>query len=327
MYSGLWAAPEQLIGQPVTPASDIFSFALVTIYMLTGRCLFSSNDPSEAYRQRAKCDELLDDAMRGFELPSHVGDLLKQALSIQPSLRPARAGAFAKELGRSFDSKGGSRRRMPLEPPTLTPVDGPERSSAPTEAKEPSEPGASEVATRRAPSEPPRPPSPPAVPPSGPPHRLAVSSSPQPLGDRTGYFVAMNAEGSADVTCAGGRARLRVSLVPAVGHFSIHVRGLNCFVRKKGGRASGAAQLASSGGIELVSPNQQAIASARVQFGSPAAGHHVFPVGDQLVAVGTNECPRAVAFDFGPGGECLFVYIPGDGGEQGARRWRKRGPS
>ena len=51
MYSGLWAAPEQLVGQPVGPASDIYSFALVTIYMLTGRCVFSSNDPSEAYRE------------------------------------------------------------------------------------------------------------------------------------------------------------------------------------------------------------------------------------------------------------------------------------
>jgi hypothetical protein len=104
------------------------------------------------------------------------------------------------------------------------------------------------------------------------------------------------------------------------------VRGLNCFVRKTGGRATGATQLESSGGVDLVTPNQQPIASAQVQFGSPAAGHHVFPIGEQLVAVGTHECPRAVAFDFGPGGECLFVYVPRRGEERTGRR-RKRGPA
>jgi hypothetical protein len=353
MYSGLWAAPEQLIGQTVTPASDIFSFALVTVYMLTGRCLFSSNDPHEAYRQRARCEPLIDEVMRGFDFPAAMADLLKQALAIDPAGRPARAGVFGKELARALDNKA-SRRRLPLEPPTLTPVPKApgERASVETE---PDDAAAAALGTPPiAPtgadgiiedgSESPRataPPPPAALPmtrpvvhsgpgpaPTGPPQRLAVSTSAQPLGDRTGLFVPMNAEGSADMTCAGGRVRLRVSLVPAVGHFSIHVRGLNCFVRKAGGRASGASLLESSAAVEFVSPNQQSIASARVQFGSPAAGHHVFPVGDHLFAVGTHECPRAVVFDFGPGGECLFVYVPRKAGsEERSGRRRKRGPA
>ncbi|HKE20000.1 MAG TPA: protein kinase [Kofleriaceae bacterium] len=358
MYSGLWAAPEQLVGQPVVPASDIYSFALVTIYMLTGRCLFSSNDPGEAYRQREKSDPLIDEMLRGFEFPAPISDLLKLALRLGPAERPARAGSFAKELVRAFDSKGG-RRRLPLEPPTLTPVPGPapERPSAATEADGAvaagTPPSGSEMALAsesraraRVSTPPPRPPIVPeaahgtgplpALPvmrptlnaPSGPPQRLALSTSPQPLGDRTSSFVAMNAEGTVDVTCAGGRIRLRLTLVPAVGHFTLHVRGLNCFVRKAGGRASGAAQLDRSGGIELVTPNQLPIARAAVQFGSPAAGHHVFPIGDQLIAIGTHECPRAVALDFGPGGECLFVYVPRrPGAEERSARRRKRGPA
>ncbi|HTE54907.1 MAG TPA: protein kinase [Kofleriaceae bacterium] len=346
MYSGLWAAPEQLVGQPVTPASDIFSFALVAVYMLTGRCLFSSNDPAEAYRQRATGDALVDEVMRGFELPGALATLLKQALSVDPTARPTRAGAFAKDLLRAFESKS-SRRRLPLEPPTLTPVpkqpaEHPSATTEPEDAAAAAMKGKSAAETRPAPSAPPIVPAPPAGAPmtrpvassaagnapSGPPHRLAVTATPQPLGDRTGLFVAMNAEGSVDMTSVGGRVRLRVSLVPALGHFTIHVRGLNCFVRKSGGRATGAVQLDSSGGIELVTPNQIPIASAQVQFGSPAAGHHVFPVGDHLVALGTHECPRAVAFDFGPGGECLFVYVPRQAvSEDRPGRWRKRGPA
>jgi serine/threonine-protein kinase len=347
MYSGLWAAPEQLVGQPVTPASDIFSFALVAVYMLTGRCLFSSNDPAEAYRQRAESDALVDEVLRGFEFPAGLGPLIKQALTVDPAGRPGRAGQFAKELLRVFDSKG-LRRRLPLEPPTLTPVKPApsEHSSVTTEPEDAVAAAVGRAAQAEAPRD--RTPAPsvvvaelPARPvgplpmdrpvvqsgPSGPPQRLAVSAAPQPVGDRNGQFVAMNAEGTADVTCAGGRVRVRVSLVPAVGHFSVHVRGLNCFVRRGGGRASGAALFETSGAIEFVAPNQQPIASAQVHFGSPAAGHHVFPVGEHMVALGTHECPRAVAFDFGPGGDCLFVYVPRQTSEERSGRWRKRGPA
>jgi hypothetical protein len=156
----------------------------------------------------------------------------------------------------------------------------------------------------------------------------------------------MSVAGAADVTCAGGRAKVRVSLVPARSGVSVHVRALSCFVRPAGGRASGATQLEAPGRIELVAPNQQVIAAASVLFGSPAAGHSLFQVGDMTFAIGVDECPRAVAFDFGPGAECVFVYVPpagpirpGQGSTSGAgpgmpgsreertsQRWRRRGP-
>jgi hypothetical protein len=137
-----------------------------------------------------------------------------------------------------------------------------------------------------------------------------VSTTPQAAGDRTALFVPMDASGAADVLCREGRVRIRVSLVPTRGGFTLHVRGLSCFVRKPGGRPSGAMTVDQAGGIEMVQPNNQLIASASVQFGSPAAGHNVFRVGDALFALGVEECPRAVAFDFGPGAECVFVYVP-----------------
>ena len=66
-----------------------------------------------------------------------------------------------------------------------------------------------------------------------------------------------------------------------------------------------------------------------VLFGSPAAGHSVFRIGDGLYALGIEECPRAVAFDFGAGGDCIFVYVPRAGvvnEERTAVRGRKRNP-
>lgn len=367
MYSGLWAAPEQLIGQPVVPASDIYSFALVTIYMLTGRCVFSSNDPGEAYRQRVDSDLLIDEVIGETDFPAPVAAMLKEACRPDPADRPNGAGAFAKALSDAFESKNSGRRRLPLAPPTLTPVPGPAEQGTqalpqrgrratgePTTAQSP---GAKASAAAEAGSGPdhgeavpvpapevlssaPSPGVPPPVPapaaggsgavatPSGPPQRLAVSALPQPVGDRTSYFVPMNAEGTAELAGAGGRARVRVSVVPAPDTFALHVRGLSCFVRKSGGRLSGAVQLAGSTVLEMIAPNQQIVATASVQFGSPAAGHSVFPIGSQLVAIGKEECPRAVAFDFGPGAECMFVYVPRRGAppstEERTPRWRRK---
>ena len=330
MYSGLWAAPEQLVGQPVGPASDIYSFALVTIYMLTGRCVFSSNDPSEAYRQRVESDVLVDEVVGETEFPPAVGALLKQACSISPEVRPERASLFARELVAAFEGK--PRRRLPLAPPRhLTPVPDPPSGADRLLTEPDSQSHASgAISGSHAPAA--LPPTP-AVGTSGPPQRLVVTSFPQAVGDRTGLFVPMDPSGTADVTCAGGRVRVRVSLVPAQGGFTVHVRGLSCFVRKAGGRASGATQIDGPGNsaIELVTPSQQLIASAIVHFGSPAAGHNLFPVGDQTVAIGKEDCPRAVAFDFGPGAECVFVYVPPAGApaeDRGTQtRWRKKGPS
>jgi serine/threonine protein kinase len=333
MYSGLWAAPEQLVGQPVGPASDIYSFALVTIYMLTGRCVFSSNDPSEAYRQRVDSDVLIDEVLGETDFPAAVGTLLKQACSVSPEVRPERASLFARRLNEAFEGK--PRRRLPLAPPRhLTPV--PDLPPAPVDGDDDArsrlltQPERETGATSSSHPPAPLPPAPSAGA-SGPPQRLSVAAYPQPVGDRTGSFVAMDHNGTADLTCAGGRARVRVSLVPAQGGFTVHVRGLSCFVRKAGGRASGATQLDEPATIELVTPNQQLIASASVHFGSPAAGHNLFPIGEQTIAIGKEECPRAVAFDFGPGAECVFVYVPPAGlpaEERGVQpRWRKKGPS
>ena len=345
MYSGLWAAPEQLVGQKVSGTSDIYSFALVTIYMLTGRCVFSSNDPSEAYRQRVDSDVLIDELFKEFEFPASVGVLLKQACALEAARRPQHASDFAKALIEAFENRG--RRRLPLEAPHLTPVP----AAAPVTAAGGTSvivPAPSEGRAKRptSPSEPPRNrrktdqqeprtaaaaptssgfPTPPSAlttavgaspsaatqnAPSGPPQRLSLTGMPQTVGDRTAIFVPMDAGGSADIICRGGRIKLRVSLVPAPGGFTLHVRGLSCFVRKADGRPSGAVTMNEAGDIELVQPNNQRIATATVDFGSPAAGHHVFRVGEGLVALGVEECPRAVAFDFGPAAECVFVYVP-----------------
>src|SRR5690606_31789462 len=101
----------------------------------------------------------------------------------------------------------------------------------------------------------PPPPTPAARPPAAAPPTpaaaaLAAGSHP-PLASRPTSMAAV-AEGAVDLASGGGRARVRVSLVPTPdGRFSVHVRGLDCFVRPRGGRATSAVQLESTGVVEL----------------------------------------------------------------------------
>src|SRR5262245_14215182 len=63
MYSPSWAAPEQLAGQPVSAATDIYSLACVAIYMLTGQAIFADEDVYAGYKKRRHGDELVKKAL------------------------------------------------------------------------------------------------------------------------------------------------------------------------------------------------------------------------------------------------------------------------
>src|SRR5204862_272219 len=50
LYSVNWAAPEQMVGDPVSAGSDVYSLALVTAYALTGKLIYHDGDPAQAYK-------------------------------------------------------------------------------------------------------------------------------------------------------------------------------------------------------------------------------------------------------------------------------------
>ena len=293
MYSGLWAAPEQLAAKEVSPASDVYSMALLTAYMMTGRCVYSESDPVEAYKERKLWDAKISDLMNSFDsYPQSVTELLKAALSFEPPVRPSIA-AFAA----SFHEMISAPQRPPRPPPTapLAPLPDPDSDAAPAT-------------------------------PSGPPRPIAVSGEPQPIGDRTAYFIPLEG-GRADIQATNG-ARIRVSTVPTGASYAVHVKGLSCFVAPKGGRTTSATQLERSGRVRLLDKRQQPIADVRVRFPKPAAGHSVFEVGDELVAVRNDQAPRVFALDFGPRAECYFIYKPikapaATEPNRPARGWRK----
>lgn len=277
MYSRRWAAPEQMAAQPVSARTDIYSLALIIAFMLGGKYVFSSNDPVEAYRQRTQSDALLHDALAGANVPGETVAILRSALSFDADHRPADIGTLAKQLANAMGPSPTPRPQQVAPPPTP--------NLAPVPAREPK------------------------LSVADPPRRLQVGPGPQNIGDRTGHFVPAPF-GVVDVTEPKSASRARLSLIPQGQTFVLNVKGLNCFVALAGGRPARAVSLRKSGGVELVAPNRKTLGQATVLFGKPAAGHRVFKVGDQTVAVGVSECPEIVVVDFGSGADCLFVYVP-----------------
>src|SRR5204862_4713192 len=98
MYSPSWAAPEQLAGQPVSPATDIYSLACVAVYMLSGKAIFADEDVYAGYRKRRHADELVTAALQPFDVPAPVVDVLAKALAFDPKSRLPGVEELARQL-------------------------------------------------------------------------------------------------------------------------------------------------------------------------------------------------------------------------------------
>jgi serine/threonine-protein kinase len=120
MYSPSWAAPEQLAGQPVSPATDIYSIACVSIYMLTGRAIFADEDVYAGYKKRRHAEEHVREALSPPAVPRQVIDVLCKALAFDPKKRLAKAEELAAELQSALEPQTEEQQRFPLPAPRKT---------------------------------------------------------------------------------------------------------------------------------------------------------------------------------------------------------------
>jgi serine/threonine-protein kinase len=98
MYSPSWAAPEQLAGQPVSGATDIYSLAVVAIFMLSGKAIFAEEDVYAGYKKRRRGDELVRATLAPLAVPDRVLELLSQALAFDAKARLADVRALERGL-------------------------------------------------------------------------------------------------------------------------------------------------------------------------------------------------------------------------------------
>jgi serine/threonine-protein kinase len=343
MYSPSWAAPEQLAGQPVSPATDIYSLACVAVYMLSGKAIFADEDVYAGYRKRRHGSDLVASALLPFDVPAAVIEVLARSLAFDPKNRQSAVDDLAQQLAAAVSAE-------PPRPAVPEPVaPGPPSASAPSpQIVAPSPmPGAASThaapptpaAHRTEPTPPPQPfaapaPSwpPPVVPPwmsvaphpsqppaqhpaaaqhsQGLPRRLALSDLPQIVGDRRVHYLHTPNHVADLVGRQNSKVRVTVMFGPT-GARVLHIKGMTCFVAPLGGRPSPAVQLEHGGDIALVTPRAQEIGHIRVSPGTADTGQTVFAVGAELVSVATDDCIDPILFDFGPGSEAYFIYTRG----------------
>jgi len=356
MYSPSWAAPEQLAGQPVSAATDIYSLAVVAIYMLTGKAIFADEDVYAGYKKRRHADDLVKETLVSFDLPQGLGGVLSRALAFDPKKRLSRVDDLATELQHVLDPEElpapPRRSEIEIATPTtpvgmVTPPAGaqvvrnaqqlPAQKSKPITVPPPPTGAAVANPATIDPQAPPAvqpsaAPTPPVIPtdltpqtyrapatqawmstapkPTGPGRRLPLADAPQQVSDRRVHFV-MVSTGMADLVGPQG-IKVRLTLIPGPGgQRVVHVKGLTCFIAHLGGRPSPAVSLNQSSDLALVTPRAQEIGHLRVVQGATEGGLVVFPIGNERVGVGFDDCADPILFDFGPGSDAYFVYTQG----------------
>ncbi len=279
MYSVNWSAPEQFTSLEVTPATDVYALGLVIIYMLTGKVLFETEESQQALPLRRNVDRLIE---RAFAERS-VGDELLQVLSAACRFDARRRLSDPRELAIYFADALQSRSSSPIHGVGLA------RGDATT------------VDTR--PSEPPHPPV-----------SLDTANAPRVVGDRAVEVVATT-PGYADLTF-GEQSRVRVRFLDdGNGSRMVHVKGLNCFVARAGGRPTVAIQVDRACSAELVSADHRILGQLSLRFGREDGEIFDFQLANQHFSLPRDRYDRAIALDAGPGGACVFVVNP-QGGPQ-----------
>lgn len=104
----LYMSPEQLLGQPLTPASDVYALGLIMYTALLGRhpCLLESDAPSHdelARLQILRVPPRLDQL--AAHVPADVGQLVAQALAKEPGERIASMVAFGRAIRAALERR------------------------------------------------------------------------------------------------------------------------------------------------------------------------------------------------------------------------------
>lgn len=92
-------SPEQSLGS-VSPSSDLYSLAVMSYEMLSGRRPFDGPDLHGAKLRK----DFLPPSTLNPALPRALDTFFSRALDPDPAKRPADASAFAFELGRALDA-------------------------------------------------------------------------------------------------------------------------------------------------------------------------------------------------------------------------------
>jgi serine/threonine-protein kinase len=279
LFSPRWAAPEQLAGAASGPSTDVYSFALVTVFMLAGRAMFDTKDVRATFPERVIGDRLVTRRLSELGIAPPLQPPILRALAARTVERTASVSQFVNEMKEALGAMGafperGYRKRMPSESTeTLsTPLATRQHGNAQVE---------------EAPPVPPR-----EVP-------LASGARAQVIEVDDRLDLAVPSELGVD-------ARVRLTFVPSRDGFRVNIKGLNCFVVRDG-RPAAAALVERDGAVELISSTREPMGRMRLTFGAVSGQNRVFPaIGPELL-LPLQRAQRAVAIHIESTGELIVM--------------------
>ncbi len=93
-------APEQLLGKPANPASDVYALGMVVYFLLASASVFEGSTPAALAQQHLHSPLPPLNQVRG-DLPPSLNSVLTRALAKDPAQRYSQPGAFANAYHRS----------------------------------------------------------------------------------------------------------------------------------------------------------------------------------------------------------------------------------
>jgi serine/threonine-protein kinase len=87
LYSPGWSAPEQLLGESVTPATDVFAFGLLVGFVLNGRSLLRSGTLMRIVSEEGDLDGTLTRALSQSPLPPEIALVVARACRTEAAER------------------------------------------------------------------------------------------------------------------------------------------------------------------------------------------------------------------------------------------------
>ena len=289
LFSPRWAAPEQLCGSPEGPRTDVYALGLLAVFMLTGKVLFGDEDVRVTFNDRVRSDAIVNTRLAMIGIGGDVGRVLAHAMVARPDDRIAAAPDLFEDLREALKvRRPSSIASFPVEPPS--------------------------------------PPSPPSPLPSAPapvqprPVALALEGSgeqdaaarPAPervtqYGERcVRYALVHERLDLSFLDAEGGLVRVRVTMLPGSTQ-KLNVKGLSCFVARRGQRPTPALTASEDGSADLVSSTRQLLGELTWSFGQAAPDGRVFVVDGGQLLVSSSEGQQVIALMLSRGNDLIVM--------------------